>query len=500
MQQHRNGFSFDFALGLVLVTCCIGLPVILGQAETLDLLTSLFGPLAPELAPPQDPASNLGYYSFTISFLGIVVFMTFFALIQWWYNQDNAYLFYAGYTFALFLYFLRELEMAFSGFDLVFSYFPNWFYFFEIVTSMFMYTMYALFVQYFLDVQRLNPKWYRRAIMGSKLMGVFVIYALFVKIIWGDEITMGISLVFRLSLAFGAFLYIIYLIFTDFKNVLVRIVLGGTFVLIVANLVGLAIEKTGTNTNFTFGQPLIYPQIGVLLDLLIFFVGLAYKERRLRREKIASERVALAARMRPHFISNGLNSVKRLIQKEDNLAAKRYLTKFTHLLREIIEFSVEDRISLAQEIAWAENYLKIEQLRFSGDFETQIIVDDTIDTNQVLIPPLVLQPHLENAIVHGFRSIDEADWKKLVVPRSKKMLRIQVIKDRAKITCKVEDNGIGRQLAEKLPISGRNNESIGIKTTAARLAQFNIEQHIIDKKDKQGNPLGTLVEIFIPFN
>ncbi|WP_143473659.1 histidine kinase [Flavilitoribacter nigricans] len=471
-------------------------------ADTLDFSVEVYSKSSLYVKLQEEHTGQLRYYTFTIAFLAIVIFMTFFTLIKWRYNQDYAYLYYSGYTFALFLYFLRELEINYYGINFVFSYLTDWYYFVEIATSMFMYSMYALFIQYFLDVKKVNPTWYRRAILGSKVMGIFTLLSLVVLLVFGNQIVTIASLVFRIFLAFLALLYILHLFRTARESILIKIVLGGTMILIFANLVGLGIEHFGLSpaaeSNSVFKEPLIYPQLGVLLDLLIFFIGLAYKENLLRKDKMASERAALAARMRPHFISNGLNSIKLLIQEEKNRRAVSYLTKFARLLREIIEFSVKDQITLRQELEWAKTYLEIEHLRFSGEFESEISVDNTIDTNQVLIPPLVLQPHLENAITHGLRSVEELEWQRLAVPRTKKKLDILITRIADGIKCVVEDNGVGRAMTSSLKENSTKNESIGIKTTAARLAQFEIQQIIIDRVDKGGNPLGTTVEIILP--
>ncbi len=107
--------------------------------------------------------------------------------------------------------------------------------------------------------------------------------------------------------------------------------------------------------------------------------------------------------MNPHFIFNTLNSVNNFISKNDERSANRYISDFSKLMRKVLELAQEDLISLEQEIEMLSLYLKLEHLRFKDKFEYKINVEELMDTSDILIPPMLVQPFIENAIWHGLR-------------------------------------------------------------------------------------------------
>lgn len=485
--------SYDYFVKInILVSSKIGM-------DTLDFKVALLTKKEEKSKRLNHLLQSLNYYIFNIAFLAISFFTSLFSFIHWSYNKDKSYLYYAGYTFAIFLYFLRKVEIYYFGNNVMFAYIAEWYYFAEILISLFIYSMYIFFIQEFLDIKNTNIKWYRIAITGGWAIGFYGITMVFSLFFFSQQIIYLSFLAIRLGLAILGFFYIYHVIKAD--QILHKIILLGTAFLMVVSLSGMTMElllpSYGTYRKMT-NEPLFYSQIGVIGELLIFSIGLAYKTNLLHQEKLDSERAALAARMKPHFISNGLNSIKSLIQYGKNKEAKIYLAKFAALLRNIIEYSTEDLISLKQELDLSESYLKIEGLRFEGEFISSIYLDEEIDITNVLIPPLILQPHLENAIKHGLRSVDDVTWDNLVIKRKKKELILKIYHEKDYIKCIIEDNGIGRAMSTENKSTHRTHKSIGLQTTKKRLKQFGMIQKVIDKIDKNGNPLGTRIEIIIP--
>ncbi|MBT1701701.1 ligand-binding sensor domain-containing protein [Chryseosolibacter indicus] len=203
---------------------------------------------------------------------------------------------------------------------------------------------------------------------------------------------------------------------------------------------------------------------------------------------------ALIAQMNPHFIFNCLTSIQELIAVQRQDEAMHYLNQFSRLLRTVLQSSEKNYILLDEEITLLELYLELESMRFDKQFHYQFIVDESIETEDVIVPTFLLQPFIENALWHGL--MNKSGERNLVVS-------FMLDKDQALI-CKVRDNGIGREQAAK---NKRNSikyyPSMGIKIIRDRitvLKQQNdgFDLKIIDETDPSGDAAGTTVVVRIP--
>ena len=184
--------------------------------------------------------------------------------------------------------------------------------------------------------------------------------------------------------------------------------------------------------------------------------------------------------MNPHFIFNALNSVNTYIAKSDERSANRFLSDFSTLMRAVLENSEEDFISLSKELELLELYVKLEHSRFPEKFEYKITIDERIDIDSFQIPPMLLQPYIENAIWHGLRYKDE-----------KGQLLVQVSEEnRNTITICIEDNGIGRKRSQELKTQNQKRQkSKGMGNISKRIAILN--DMYKDKVDVQITDLET---------
>lgn len=242
--------------------------------------------------------------------------------------------------------------------------------------------------------------------------------------------------------------------------------------------------------------------------LIITFVSLAlfsvvlysiYRQRLLKNDKkiLMLEQEALQSQMNPHFVFNALNSIKLYIINNEQKNAVYYLNKFSKLIRNILDASKVKEVSLSEELSTMNLYMSIENIRFSNEIEYSEKVDESINLEGIKVPPLILQPFLENAIWHGLSS------KK----GSKKVsLEVHKVSDDF-IQIDIEDNGVGREQAFKIKKNkSLNRKSIGIDLTKQRLQNFTNEfkddfaLNYYDLKDKEGNATGTKVSIKIPLS
>lgn len=237
----------------------------------------------------------------------------------------------------------------------------------------------------------------------------------------------------------------------------------------------------------------------VLVGAISFFVKRNISiVRKKEREKVIHEKElveleakALRAQMNPHFVFNSLNSIKSLINKNDNEKAAGYLSTFSKLIRTLFQNSDKREVSLYEELETCKLYTQLEKMRFGDKVEFVFDVDESIDLKDFKVPALILQPFIENAIWHGLMP-KEAGGK----------ITIQVKRIEDTIQCIIEDNGIGRELSMKnKPQYESTHQSKGIGLTKSRLELDKLLNEredkifIIDKEDENGKPDGTKVII-----
>ena len=212
--------------------------------------------------------------------------------------------------------------------------------------------------------------------------------------------------------------------------------------------------------------------------------------------KIAeTEMTALRAQMNPHFIFNCLNSIKLYTLENDSQTASEYLTKFSQLIRLVLENSRSEKVTLQKELETLKLYIELEAMRFKDKVQYKINVVPHIDQQYIEIPPLLLQPYVENAIWHGLMHKPEGGNISIDIHQpSEYLLHIEI-----------SDDGIGREKAkEHKSKSATRQKSFGLKMTSERLDainhiyQTNTEVKIIDLEDENGNAAGTKVIIEIP--
>jgi sensor histidine kinase YesM len=209
----------------------------------------------------------------------------------------------------------------------------------------------------------------------------------------------------------------------------------------------------------------------------------------LEKEKTDLEMQALRAQMNPHFIFNCLSSINRFILINKTEEASDYLTKFSRLIRMALHNSEKSMITLENELESLRLYFDLERLRFKNAFSYSITFINTIDSNAVYIPPMLIQPFAENAIWHG-----------LMHKQGIGCLEIQLCAENKILTCVITDNGIGRDMAAAFNSrSAEKNKSMGVGITAGRLALLNKSKNeaaifnIEDLVDEEGKGCGTKV-------
>lgn len=276
---------------------------------------------------------------------------------------------------------------------------------------------------------------------------------------------------------------------------------------------GLRLRSTVKEINFEIEAPFwrgtgfILLCLGVFSLLLYWFIKHRLKQQQTRFEKerliinterdkaqlekemIDLEQKALRLQMNPHFIFNALNTIKGYYSEGDAINASAYISKFSKLLRMLLE-NTDQVVPLASEIEMLGLYISLAQTRYKNKFDYQLVVDEHLNTNETVIPTLLLQPIVENAIIHG------------LAPKEKKgILKVYFVKKGKQLECIVEDNGIGRT-ASKSNQKFKDHESKATDITSERIALFgkNIGPSTFEIIDltSGGIATGTRVIISIP--
>ena len=233
----------------------------------------------------------------------------------------------------------------------------------------------------------------------------------------------------------------------------------------------------------------------IVILIVLVFVLLLRQSRISSREQVTEfKQKLLRSQMNPHFIFNSLTSVQNFILQHDEMKASVYLSRFSDLVRSILNNSMAEQITLEEEISTIENYLELQKVRYQDKFEYTIEVEKAINPESVHIPPMLAQPFIENAIEHGFKQ---------KATKGNIHVRLKLIEH--KLIYEVEDDGIGREKAQEiLQKQNKDHKSLATTITQERIKVLNKKQkhklklEIIDLKNEKGEATGTMVVFKIP--
>jgi signal transduction histidine kinase len=242
---------------------------------------------------------------------------------------------------------------------------------------------------------------------------------------------------------------------------------------------------------------LLFGLLGLLLlTIMLGVIGFRnYKLREAQKNMLLQQRL-LRSQMNPHFLFNALVGIQNFIINEEPALAGKYLSKFSRLVRSILDSTFKDQILLADEIQTLEHYLELQKIRFPGKFEYTLEVDETIDTESIYLPPILIQPFIENAIEHGIKHM-----------AGKGQIHLRFMAGSDKLVCEVEDNGVGRKNALEIESTIRkDHKSLATSIVKERILNLNknlknkIRFNIIDLKSEKNLPRGTKVVISLPLS
>ncbi|WP_205509862.1 sensor histidine kinase [Longitalea arenae] len=261
--------------------------------------------------------------------------------------------------------------------------------------------------------------------------------------------------------------------------------------------------------RFTIDK-LLYEKTWFRLLAVLLFLGAAgllvwlYVQRIRKRESEKAaiikrinelEQLSRKAQMNPHFIFNSLNSIQQFVMDADVIGANKFISGFSRLIRQTLDFSSKPEISMEEELDYLTNYLELEKNRLEGAFSWSVSIEQGVNPADYYIPPMILQPFVENSVRHGLRYRRDKNG----------VVSIHLKREGDELVCILQDNGIGRKAAMRYKgVSPINYQSKGMSLTADRIAMYNTEHaqkitmQIDDLEDEQQEALGTRVTIRFP--
>jgi two-component sensor histidine kinase len=234
----------------------------------------------------------------------------------------------------------------------------------------------------------------------------------------------------------------------------------------------------------------------VLTIVLMAIILLRQNKLRNKQRTLLLQQRLFRLQMNPHFLYNSLASIQNFIIHKNPSEASSFLSRFSKLVRQILNSSATEYISLDEELDSIENYLSLQKIRYRDMFDYSIETDESLDTETTSIPPMLSQPFIENSIEHGFKHMD-----------SKGLILINIQQRQDYFILVIEDNGVGRSKAKELEKTERkDHKSMATTITTDRLDALNkklkqkIKFNIIDLEDENGNASGTRVVFEIPLS
>ena len=224
-----------------------------------------------------------------------------------------------------------------------------------------------------------------------------------------------------------------------------------------------------------------------LLSALFIF---KYRNIKTAHEHIQTEQRLLRSQMTPHFIFNSLSVLQGMILNKEDKKAIIYLSKFSKLLRLILENSREKLVPLKQELKALQNYIDLQNMRGQNGFNYSLIVDEKLNDVNVLVPPMLMQPFVENAIEHGFKNnMENAE------------ISLKISLENNKLVCLIKDNGLGINATKQNTNSKK--KSLSTQITAERLKiiskELKVETGVIIEDRSIYKEQGTLVTLTLPY-
>ncbi len=364
---------------------------------------------------------------------------------------------------------------------------------------------YMQFIRDLLQTKIKAPQWDTKMVFFSRVFLFLVFLFLVIYWVFGLETQPRLNLI--LAPIFTVFALLSYIVFAKIRDKIIPYFITGSLLFVIfANISLLVSISFKEILESKFGlPPIIFMQVGVVLEIVCFafVVGIEMQENEEQqeitakllalknKEKTSLKMTALQSQMDPHFLYNSLNSINNFVLQNNAEKASDYITKFSRLIREILNNSENVTITLKKELGILGLYVKLEQMRLQEGFDYILEINESLALEKINVPPLFLQPFVENAIWHGIAN-----------KKGEKQIKLQIFEEGDFIRIELVDNGIGihKTMHDKSYLKS-NKKSFGIKATEDRikLLHENAKVYLVIEDLSDGtDKTGTKVTIKFP--
>ena len=409
-------------------------------------------------------------------------------------NRSKLYLYYSLFLLALTIYLLQHV---------VSEEFKPFYNYINFSIQFLAYAAYLAFARDLLDTRSHLIKWDKYFELGIKVLVFLAPIFVLIQVFLGHAFQVKAFTAIMPILTLFTFVSY-YIVLTRIKdNFSLYFVIGSLIYVVLANVSFLEVV-VGTDFFINKGvQPMFFVYLGALLQSIIFSIILGLTIRRIEQKSKNAEiklaiklkemeelkMTALQSQMNPHFLFNSLNSINNFVLKNDIEKASDYITKFSKLIRVILNSSSNPVSTLSEELDVLGLYIKLEQMRVNGSFDFIVNVDNNLNLEHIKVPTLFLQPFVENAIWHGITKKEGA-----------KKIELRIKEDQGNVLCIIRDNGIGINKAREDDKMSQKRRFFGTEATGNRIKMLHKNKvvHIETKDISVGTNTGTQVSISFP--
>ncbi len=412
-------------------------------------------------------------------------------------NRRKLYLFYSLYSLSLFIYFYSHVcpEEYLWVYDYI-----------NFAIQFVAFGFYVLFGRDLLNSKKNIPEWDVLLVIEYKVFFLLSLAFIGVQIFFTYQHQEKLFL--TLTPIFSVFALLTYVVLTKIKGRHVSyFIIGSLAYVLLANCSLLLPMILGDEFFVDIKvDPMFFTYIGTTIELIMFALIVGYRVTDLEIEKqqvmldlqqkveemADLKMTALQSRMDPHFLYNSLNSINNFVLQNDAEKASDYITKFSRLIREILKKSSNKTIPLSEELGILGLYVRLEQMRMDGGFDYIVTIDENINLDKIDVPPLFIQPYIENAIWHGF-----------VNKTTNRKINLTVYDEEENVRCEIIDNGIGIERSKSLNKSeSHHKKSFGLQTSEDRIKLLHEHQrvYVIIEDITTATQTGTKVTIKFPKN
>ena len=425
---------------------------------------------------------------------GLLVLFLFHVII-YLQSRQKTYLYYSLFLLGIFLYITLHIYKA-DWINPIYVYL-------KFSLQFFVYAAYTIFARLILETKENSPKWDKYLKTQTKTLVIIAGLFILIQFLFGYQYQLKTFIIIApfLTIFTTVSLYYLYKIPGITSK---YFVVGSLIYVILANVSFLEfILGTEYFIKKDF-EPMTFVYLGALIQSIVFASILGFsitnvEQKNVRAEMLLAKKLkemeelkmtALQSQMNPHFLFNSLNSINNFVLKNEVEKASDYITKFSRLIRIILKSSSNSTIPLSEELGFLSLYVKLEQMRINGGFEYIVNIDESINLEEVKVPPLFLQPFIENSIWHGIMYVS-----------SEKKIQLSIHKKGKSIECVIIDNGIGiNKTKDDSHKKIKRRKFFGTQATENRikLLHKNIGVDVKIKDISNNTSTGTKVTILFP--